>query len=95
MIVNKFYCSATDFSFYFVTHHSMFDKGLINLYVYNTKCYVFNSLRDTFTQCTLLKKVFVYLRDSFNSMWQIILMKQSEIDILRARLNIFKMVLVS
>lgn len=42
-----------------------------------------------------LKKVFVYLRDSFNSMWQIILMKQSEIDILRARLNIFKTVLVS
>lgn len=37
----------------------------------------------------------VSLRDGFRSMWQIILIRQSEVDVMRARLNTFKKVIVS
>lgn len=37
LLLLEFCFSVTDFSFYFVAHHSMFGKGLVYLYKYNAK----------------------------------------------------------
>lgn len=73
----------------------MFGKGLVYLYNYKAKYYFLILGAIHFFNVRSLEEVFVSLRDSFNNMWQIILIKQSEIAIVKAGLNIFKKMLTS